>query len=134
MDTARLRIAVIAGPDADEKERVEASRQLREMLLRQRVEQVGPAGTKTAPSGSKAGDLVVVGTLIVTLAPAVLKAVVATVQAWSERAAGRSALLVLGEDSLELNGLSGREQQRLIDGFLERTGGGAEQDASDEPA
>ncbi|GHH93664.1 hypothetical protein [Streptomyces capillispiralis] len=134
MNTARLRIVVDAGPGADDRERVEASRQLREMLLRQRVEQVVPARTETAPPGSKAGELVVAGTLVVTLVPAVISAVVATVQAWSERAAGRSASLVLGEDSLELTGLSAGQQQQLIDRFLEATAGGAEEAAADEPA
>jgi hypothetical protein len=134
MNTARLRIVVNAGPEADEKERVEASRQLREMLLRQRVEQVVPAGTESAPLGSKAGDLVVAGTLVVTLVPAVIGAVVATVQAWSERAAGRSASLTLGEDSVELTGLSARQQRQLIDHFLERTAGGAGEAAADESA
>ncbi|MFG3108193.1 hypothetical protein [Streptomyces tendae] len=134
MNTAHIRIVAHAGPGADEKERHEASRQLREMLLRQRVEQVVPARSGSAPPGSKAGDLVATGTLIVTLVPAVIGAVVATVQAWSERAAGRSASLVLGEDSLELTGLSAGQQQQLIDVFLERTAGTAERDASDEPS
>lgn len=121
MNTAEVRIVANTGPGSNERELAEATRQLREMLLRQRVERVVPVHADDAPLGSKAGDLVVAGTLLVTLAPAVISAVVTTAQAWSQRRAGRSASLVLGENSLELTGLSAEQQQRLIDRFLEVT-------------
>ncbi|MFF1682307.1 hypothetical protein ACFVYG_40465 [Streptomyces sp. NPDC058256] len=131
MKAAEVRIVADTGPESDERELLNATQQLRQMLLRQRVEQVTLAYTDGAPDGSKGTDLVVLGTVLVTLAPHVITGVVTTVQAWAERSAGRSANLVLGEDSLELTGLSQGQQQQLIDEFLQRTSGAGEEGTSD---
>ncbi|MEU5894541.1 hypothetical protein ABZ835_48450 [Streptomyces sp. NPDC047461] len=128
METAQVRIVADTGPESDPRELLDATQQLRQMLLRQRVvERVTLAHTEGAPLGSKAADLVVLGTVLVTLAPHVITGVVTTVQAWAERSAGRSANLVLGEDSLELTGLSPTQQQELINVFLKRTAGPGEE-------
>ncbi|WP_405905732.1 MULTISPECIES: hypothetical protein [unclassified Streptomyces] len=131
MKAAEVRIVADTGPESDERELLNATQQLRQMLLRQRVEQVTLAYTDGAPDGSKGTDLVVLGTVLVTLAPHVITGVVTTVQAWAERSAGRSANLVLGEDSLELTGLSQGQQQQLIDEFLQRTSNAGEEGTSD---
>ncbi|MET8827089.1 hypothetical protein ABZX40_05815 [Streptomyces sp. NPDC004610] len=124
MSDAKVRIVVDTGSGSDARERADAARQLREMLLRQPVGSAEPLAGGAPPEGSKAGELLVAGTVVVTLAPQLINAVVAVVQAWSERAAGRSAQLVLGDDSLEMTGLTAHQQQELIDRFLRSEGGG----------
>ncbi|MEV7287122.1 hypothetical protein AB0O01_21565 [Streptomyces sp. NPDC093252] len=118
MSDAQARIVVDTGAGSDARELADAARQLREMLRRRQVGRAEPLAAGAAPPGSKAGELLVAGTVVVTLAPPLINAVVAVVQAWSERAAGRSAQLVLGDDSLEMTGLTAHQQQELIDRFL----------------
>ncbi|MEU9332299.1 hypothetical protein AB0D49_03920 [Streptomyces sp. NPDC048290] len=131
MGGVKVRVVVGAGDGSDGRELVDAVRQLREMLLRRSVEDVVPEGGGAGPGHSKGGELVVAGTLVVTLVPQVITAVVAVVQAWSERAAGRSARLEFGDDSLEMTGLTARQQQELIDRFLARTDGSSGEDGGD---
>ncbi|MFE4666180.1 hypothetical protein ACFRI7_14890 [Streptomyces sp. NPDC056716] len=128
MSVAEVRIVAGTGGGSDERELADAVRQLREMLVRRRVGDVVPAGGGSAPVGSKAGEVILAGTVVLTLAPQLIGAVVAVVQAWSERASGRSAKLVFADESLEMTGLSAGQQQELIDRFLERTAGSGEGD------
>lgn len=121
MAYAEIRLVVGAGAGADERELAGDVADLRRLLLRQGVEEARPDRGAQVPPGAKAGDGVVLGVLLVTLAPHVFGAVVAAVQAWSARASGRSVEIVEGERSLTVSGLSERQQRELVEDFRRRT-------------
>lgn len=121
MEPAEIRIVVSTGPESDERELAEATSQLHGMLMRQPVESVTYGSTEEAPPLSKSGEVPALGVLLVSMAPAVFAAVTATVKAWSERQSGRGAKVTLGEDSLELTGISEAQAQQVIDEFWART-------------
>jgi hypothetical protein len=60
------------------------------------------------------------GTLIVTLSPIILESVVGIVRSWVSRRGSRSIKMKIGEDTLEMSGLTSQEQSRLIEEWLER--------------
>lgn len=120
-----IQIHVIAdtGPESDDMERAEGTAQLRRLLLQHGVEEVRLQRDGVRVPGAKAGDGIVLGALLVTLAPHAFGAVVSAIQAWSARASGRSVEIVEGERSLIASGLSEQEQRELIDDFRRRTTG-----------
>ncbi|MCX4826863.1 hypothetical protein OG883_45330 [Streptomyces sp. NBC_01142] len=121
MACVQIRVIVDTGPETDERERVEGTAQLRKLLLQQGVEEVRLQRDGDQPPGAKAGDGIVLGAMLVTLAPHAFSAVVSVIQAWSARASGRSVEIVEGERSLTASGLSEQEQRELIDDFRRRT-------------
>jgi hypothetical protein len=120
MTYVQIRVIVDAGPDADERERTEETAQLRKLLLKLDVEEVRLQREGDQPCSAKAGDSIVLGAMLVTLAPHVFSSVVSVIQSWSERKAGRSVEIVEGERSLTASGLSEAEQRELIDDFRRR--------------
>lgn len=119
--SAALAIFVTVGPDGDAAEVAEASAGLRRELLDLDVEAVEPLRAGDGPPGTRAGELVELGALIVTLGHSeLLTAVLATVRSWLAGSTRRSAKLELGGDTLELTGLSSKEQRRVTDAWLRR--------------
>jgi hypothetical protein len=107
--------------EADPEELAELTAHLRSELLDLDVERVEPARVGEPPPGTRAVDLVALGTLIVTVAkPELLVAVVGAVRAWLAGSQQRSVKVTLGGDVLELTGLSSKEQRRVIDEWLGR--------------
>lgn len=121
MEHTQICIVADTGPESDTKELLEATRQLRQMLLAQPVEEVVSDGGGTTPSGSKSAELATLGALVVTLAPSVFEAVVATVNAWAGRRSGRSAKVIIGAHTLDLTGISDEQTQQIIDEFWRTT-------------
>jgi hypothetical protein len=117
-------IQVAAGPEADAEEIAGATAQLRLELLDLDVESVEPVRGSAAPPGAKAGELVTLGTLAVTVAQSrLIVSIVTVVRAWLTGSRQRSIKLELGGDVLELTGVSSTEQQRLTDEWLRRHAG-----------
>jgi hypothetical protein len=117
--TFDLHVAV--GSDAEAEELAEATLQLRRELLELDVDAVEPRPAGEPPRGARAAELTALGTLVVTVAQShLLGAVVAAVQSWLAGSPKRSIKLALGDDVLELTGVSSNEQRRLADEWLRR--------------
>jgi hypothetical protein len=117
---ARLAIQVASGPDADPEELATAAGQLREGLLELDIDNVELERTEAPPVGSKAVDLVEIGSLIVTAAQSQLGQVVAVIGSWLASRPERTVRLEIDGDVLELRGVSSSEQQRLTNAWLAR--------------
>jgi hypothetical protein len=119
--SARLGIQVAVGRDADAQEVAEATLQLRRELLDLDVDAVEPKAGGEPPPGTRAVELAALGALAVTISQSELLApVLAAVRWWLADAPQRSIKLELSGDTLELTGVSSKEQQRLIDEWLRR--------------
>jgi hypothetical protein len=119
--SATLGIQIAVGPDADAEEVADATLQLRRELLDLDVEAVELPAAGEPPPGTRAVELAALGALVVTVAQSpLLGPVVAAVRSWLAGAPQRSIKLELDGDTLELTGLSSKEQQRLVDEWLHR--------------
>jgi hypothetical protein len=112
-----------AGSDADELAEVTAK--LRREILQLDVDSVDAASAGAAPPGAKAVDIAVIGTLLVQIGTTAgaLTSVVRAVQGWLRPGSARTVRLQLDGDALEITGASSKDQQRLIDLWLERHAG-----------
>ena len=123
--TTQLMLTLDAGPEADDEELAELTRQLREELLELDVETVDLVRAGKVPEKAKAGDPVTWGALLVALVASggVLTTLINTLQSWLTRHERRSVILEMDGDKLEVSGVSSEEQQRLINTWLSRHGG-----------
>lgn len=116
-----LGVQVAVGLDGDAEEVAQAAMQLRRELLDLDVDAAGAREAGEPPPGSRAVDLAAVGALVVNLADSqMLAAVVTAVWSWLAGSPRRSIKLQLGDDALELTGVSSKEQRRLADEWLAR--------------
>ena len=116
-----LGVQVAVGLDGDAEEVAQAAMQLRRELLDLDVDAAGAREAGEPPPGSRAVDLAAVGALVVNLADSqMLAAVVTAVRSWLAGSPQRSIKLQLGDDALELTGVSSKEQRRLADEWLAR--------------
>jgi hypothetical protein len=104
----------------DAEELVAITDELQEELLDANVNDVRTLASGEPPRGAKAGEALEFGTLIVTLSPIILESVVGIVRSWVSRRGSRSIKMKIGEDTLEMSGLTSQEQSRLIEEWLER--------------
>ena len=117
----RLGLQVQGEPGADPEEVAEATLQLRRELLDLDVGAVEAPRAGEAPPGTRGADVAALGGLVVSMAkPEFLGAVIAAVRSWLSRSQRRSIKLALGDDVLELSGVSSDEQRRLADEWLRR--------------
>jgi uncharacterized protein YidB (DUF937 family) len=120
-EQSQVSLQVEAGPDADAEEVAEATAQLRRELLELDVDSVKAPEAGPPPPGSKAAEVLAIGSLIVTLVKSTgLGAVVHTIQSWISRQQQRSVKLAIDGDTLEVTGVSSEEQRRLIDEWIAR--------------
>jgi hypothetical protein len=118
---ATLGIQVGLGSDADAEEVAEAAEQLRRELLDLDVESVDVPAAGKAPPGTRGVELAALGGLLVTVAQSQLLApVIAAIRSWLGANPQRSIKLELDGDTLELSGISSKEQRRLVDEWLQR--------------
>lgn len=107
--------------ESDPEELAQLTAKLRRELLQLEVDAVDhPVGGKPPP-GAKAVDMILVGTLLVSLGRSAdkLGSVVRAIQGWVGMRA-RTVKLELDGDPIEITGVSSRDQQRLIDLWIER--------------
>jgi hypothetical protein len=117
----RLEVEVLDG-DLDSERLDETTTKLARQLRELDVGGVSRSRSGAAPAGAR-GNAFEVATLLVTLADSrALSAVVSTVRGWlaSAPTARRRARLRVGEDELEVDGLSSTEQRELIAAWLDR--------------
>src|SRR5262249_49515852 len=97
------------------------TRQLRQELLQLEVDGVALAHGDEEPGGAK-GDVITIGTLVVTLAnSAALAGACQVLRTWVTRDQGRRAMVKYGREhpmSLEITGANAAQHQQLIDSFL----------------
>ena len=123
MPAATLQLTFETLADDDAERVADLGRALREDVLSTHVEGADFA-EKPAPPGAKPGLAVDMTTLLVAIASSgALTAVVTAVQAWVMRNQGRTAKLKLGDDELELTGLSRDQQDKAIKAWLDRQRG-----------
>jgi hypothetical protein len=115
-----LKVELSAGDEAGAEEQDELTRALREELLELDVQDVErPAGI-VAPEGARAGEVIALSTLLVTLGQGALGIVTSAIGRWVGRRDGRSVTLELDGDRIELGGVSVEDQRRLIETFVAR--------------
>jgi len=88
-DLTQLNIEISA-VDATEEDIDHMTRQLLSELRDTDVESAELVRKGDAPHGTKSGDPVTIGSIVISAFPTVLPAVVALVQAWSARGQGRT--------------------------------------------
>jgi hypothetical protein len=95
---------------------------LAELDLVERIDLVTKEGA--VPKHSKSGTEVALGSLLVTLGGSVAGNVIpilaSTLQSWLTRHERRTISLEIGGDKLQLTGVSDKDQERLIDAWINR--------------
>jgi hypothetical protein len=119
---ARLELRIDPGNGVDPQALAELTLQLRQELLQLDVATVELTSGGPPPEWAKGVDAAAAGSLVVGLAgPAGLLAkVVEAVQSWVARVGSRSVRMVLDGDTLEVNGISNREQRDLVKLWIDR--------------
>lgn len=118
--TRQLRLQV-DDQDADPEELADLTARLREELLNLDVETVERPRGGLPPPGTRAVELVAVGTLLASFAkPDLLTGIVSAVRSWLGGSGQRTVKLEIDGDLLELTGVSSKEQRRLTDEWLRR--------------
>lgn len=99
---------------------------LREELLDLDVDEVRSVAGGAAPPGSKGIELAAIGALVVRLvsSPKALLGVVRTIAGWVERSGARSVRVQIGDDVLEVTGISTEDQRAVIASWIERQSAG----------
>jgi hypothetical protein len=110
----------VADDDSDDRDKEQLALQLRRELLDLDVESVEPL-TADAPDGTRSGLAVVAGTLVATLSPAHVSAVVVGVIGWLRRSpAERNVRIEIDGDVIELHNVDLDSQTKVIEAFLAR--------------
>jgi hypothetical protein len=128
-EPANDRLAIVVRLKAEAEADAEAvdslTNQLRRQLLELDVDSVVPVTAGEAPPGTRAADVVLLGSLLVTLAksPELFKALGGVLQSWLGARPARSVELQIDGDTLKVSGVSSDEQQRLIQVFVNRHAG-----------
>ena len=113
-------VEIGAGPEADAEELATVVGWLRDELLQLDVDAVERATTISTQAGTKGSTAETAGTLIITISnSAVLVALVGLLRSWISRGRDRSVKLKVGRDVLEVTGTSAKDQERLIQSWLD---------------
>lgn len=112
----------LADESADAAELEALTVSLRRELLALDVDRVDRVRRDDAPEGAKALDALALGALAVRLVtrPELLRTLARTLQSWLGDRTDRTVKLQLGENVLELTGVSSSQQDRLVDEWIEQ--------------
>jgi hypothetical protein len=121
-DSGQLEISLQVDDDISSREFDELTAALQRELLQLDVDKVERVSAGPAPDGSRGVDLAALGALIVQVGKStpVLGQVVDVIQAWAARNPDRTATLTMNGDTLELKGLSERDQHLVIRDWMAR--------------
>ncbi len=119
---ARLSLWIETDPEAEAEELARLAVQLRQQLRELDVESAEPATAGLAPPGTRAGELLTVGALVVMLvrSPELFTLIIETVQTWIAHSGARSVILERNGDKLELHGITRKDQRALIRAWIDR--------------
>ena len=98
---------------------------LREELLNLDVVDVRRPGGGDAPAGTRGGEAVLLGALLIPLSTETIRSVVRATEAWVSRRRDRSVRLTLDGDTLELYNVDAAQRAVLVETLLQRHGGSA---------
>jgi len=106
----------ISASDATEEDIDQMTRQLLSELRDTDVESAELAKGGSAPAGTKSGDAVAMGSIVMTVLPTVLPAIIGMVQTWATRGHGRIVKFKgkVGREMIEFEG-SAEDLQRLLE-------------------
>jgi len=121
-DLGQVEINFSIGDDVSQLELDELTAKMRNELLQLDVASVDRLSTGPAPDGAKGVDLAAVGALIVSISKAtpVLGQVVEILQAWAAREPNRTVKVTIDGDTLEINGVSQKDQHVVIKDWMAR--------------
>lgn len=119
LDLEQLTLTVDAGTGADDEDRAELARRLRQQLFEADVYSVEFVRSEAPPAGAKC-DPVSLSALAVTLAPAAVTAMISIVQTWVSRHERASVTVESGGEKLTLTGTLSSEQKQMVEAFLNR--------------
>jgi hypothetical protein len=119
--------------DIDEEELENLTHQLQQELNELDVEKVDLVKKKeedVSLSNTKAGDAISWGSLLVTLAASggILSSVINVIQSWASNHKDHSITLEIKGDKITVNGISKKDEKRLIDSWLNRHNGKSDND------
>jgi hypothetical protein len=109
----------IVGDDAEELER--GALDLRREIGALEVDDVSPGPAEVPPEGTRGIPVAAIGSLLVSLNPTAkaLLSVVLAVRGWlSHSGSSRTVKLKVGDDVLELTGVSSAAQDKLVDDWI----------------
>jgi hypothetical protein len=114
-DLTQLNIEISAR-DATEEDIDQMTRQLLSELRDTDVESAELAKGGPAPAGTKSGDPVTMGSIVISALPTVLPAIVGMVQTWATRGHGRTVKFKgkVGREMIEFEGPA-EDLQRLLE-------------------
>ncbi|WP_371579401.1 hypothetical protein [Streptomyces sp. NBC_01314] len=120
--TRRMGVTLTVDSDTDHEELDALTQQLRDRLLELEVDRVELERSQTPPAGSKPGEVIALGSLLVVAAPFALRSIIRLLEKWIEHRPVRTVSVTLGDDSIELQTVSSKEQRRLIELFVSQHG------------
>ncbi len=111
--------------DVDEEELENLTHQLQQELNELNVEKVDLVRKKeddTSLSNTKSGEVISWGSLLVTLAASggILSSVINVIQSWISNHKDHSITLEIKGDKITVNGISKKDETKLIDRWLNR--------------
>jgi hypothetical protein len=121
--SATMVVRVDARGDVDEEELEELTSKLRRELEQLEVDEVERPVVGEAPEGTRALDVLALGTLVVKLVQSAqpLREVVQTVRRWlGNQPKSSSVRIEMDGDSIELSSVSSAEKDKLINAWIER--------------
>lgn len=125
MDEIMLQMTLTGDKYDSNDDITKLSQQLRKDLLSLNIKNVDYLRKENLANGTKTGAIISWETLIITLAASggVITTLVNFILGWVKRNEGRSVILELNGNKLEVSGLSASEQQELIETWLKRNSG-----------
>lgn len=118
--SVELTVHVDPGPDSDAEDRHDAVLQLRSTLLALDATEVRRLRGGAAPDGARAADGPLLDALLITASAGTIPALLGAIAAWVRRRSGRTVKLRIGEDAIELSGISEQLQREVLEAFIER--------------
>ncbi|MBS1868960.1 MAG: hypothetical protein JSS99_04805 [Actinobacteria bacterium] len=115
-----LTVQIGLGPDAEAEDFDAAALALRRELLELDAVDARRAPGPPARDGARALDGPLLGALLVTASDGAIPAILQLLGAWARRGPERSVKLKLGDDAIEVTGVTDATQRELIDAFLAR--------------